>query len=92
MENLNINKTGYVIGILSIIFFLACTAWGVLLPTQALKELHFSLLQMAYPGFAFTLVGYVIGVIEAFIYGWFAGVLFAWLCKQLCVTNEATST
>jgi|GEM_PF-1349060 len=87
MKNLNINKTGCVFGIISLLFFFVCTLWGGVISNPALKELHFALVQIAYPGFAFTLAGYLIGLLEAFVYGWVIGALFAWLCKKLCVSN-----
>lgn len=87
MDKLNINQTGYVVGFVSLVFFLLCSVWGVLLGPE-LKDLHFNLLQMAYPGFAFTAIGYTIGLIESFIYGWFFGALFAWLCRRVCVSER----
>ncbi len=88
MKNLNINKTGYVLGIISVIFYLICSFWGGLLASPALQELHLSLLQLSYPGFSFTATGYTIGLVEAFVYGWVFGALFAWLCKKVCVKTK----
>ena len=85
MNNLNIRNTGYVVGIVSVLFFLICSVWGVVLTSAALVQLHIMLLQLAYPGFAFTIVGYSIGIIEAFVYGWVFGASFAWLCKKVCI-------
>ncbi len=87
MNNLNINKTGYVLGILSALFFIVCTIWGVLISAPVLKELHLMLMQIAYPGFTLTAVGYIIGLVEAFVYGYIIGALFAWLCKKVCITS-----
>lgn len=88
MKNLNINKTGYVLGIISVVFYLICSFWGGLLTSPALQELHWSLLQLVYPGFAFTVSGYIIGLVEAFVYGWIFGALFAWLCEKVCVKTK----
>jgi len=88
MKNLYKNKIGCVIGIISVFFYFICTFWGGLFTTPVLKELHFNLLQLAYPGFTFTIVGYIIGLVEAFIYGWIIGTLFTWLCKNICVKTE----
>ncbi len=89
MNNLNIKKTGYALGIISVVFFLACSVWGVFLPAPELKELHFNFLRIAFPGFSFTVLGYIAGIIEAFVYGWFAGVFFAWICKKICAGKNA---
>ncbi len=80
----NINKLGYAVGIISVIFYLVCTVWGGLFSSLGLKELHLQLLQLTYPGFAFTASGYIIGLVEAFIYGWVIGVLFGWLHNKIC--------
>jgi len=89
MNNLSVNKTGYAVGILSVVFFLICSVWGVLLASPGLKEFHFNFLQVTFPGFSFTVLGYAIGLVEAFIYGWAAGALFAWLCKKVCVESKS---
>ncbi len=89
MEKLNVNKIGYVVGIISIVFFLVCSVWGGIFVSPTLKALHFALLQIAYPGFAFTIVGYIIGIVEAFIYGWVIGALFAWLHSIVCVEKKS---
>lgn len=87
MNKLNINKIGLVLGIISVVFFLICSVYGWLSTAVELQTLHYQLLQLMYPGFAFTVSGYIIGVVEAFVYGWLTGVLFTWLCKKMCVTS-----
>lgn len=87
MNKVNTTKAGYVGGILFTAFFLVCSVWGAVLGTAALKELHFNILQIALPGFSFSLLGYAIGIIEAFVYGWIAGAFLVWLCKKLCVND-----
>ncbi len=89
MKNPNINKTGYVVGIISVLFFLICSVWGALFSSLVLKELHFNLLQLAYPGFDFTFSGYIIGLVEAFFYGWLIGVFFVWLHNKICCDSKA---
>ncbi len=88
MNKINIIKAGYVGGTFFVAFFLVCTTWGALLGTPALKELHLSLLQVTFPGFSFAVSGYVLGLVEAFAYGWFGGVFFTWLCKKMCANDE----
>lgn len=87
MNNLSVVRTGYVVGGLSVAFFVLCMIWGVIISDPTLKELHLNILKIAYPGFAMSVTGFVIGVIESFIYGWIFGALFAWLCRLACVSR-----
>lgn len=91
MNNLHITKTGSVVGIISVAFFVICAAWGIVLIEPTLKELHVNILRIAYPGFSMSFVGVMIGIVEAFIYGWLLGALFAWLCKIVCVSDDSKS-
>ena len=88
MNHLNSVKTGNALGIISVVFFFLCIAWGLLLSDPALKELHLNILRIAYPGFTMSVVGAIIGIVEAFAYGWVFGALFAWLCRKMCVSGE----
>jgi uncharacterized protein YacL len=87
MNNLHIARTGYIVGGLSIVFFILCMIWGTILTDPTLKELHLNILKITYPGFTMSAVGFVIGVVESFVYGFVFGVLFAWLCKVVCVSR-----
>ncbi len=89
MEKLNVNKIGYVVGILSVLFFLVCSVWGGIFTSPTLKALHYGFLQISYPGFTFTAIGYLIGLAESFIYGWVMGALFAWLHQIVCVEKKS---
>ncbi len=88
MNHLNITKSGNVLGIISIAFFLICMAWGLALTSPTLKELHENILRIAYPGFSMSFAGATIGIIWAFIYGWLLGALFAWLCRKICISDK----
>jgi len=89
MKNLNINKIGCIVGIISAVFFLICSVWGVFFSSTELKELHFNLLQLAYPGFDFTFFGYILSLVEAFLYGWLIGAFFVWLHNKICCGSKA---
>ena len=78
-------KMGLVGAGLFVGFFALCMVWGLLLTDPVLKELHQNILKIAYPGFSFSLIGMLIGVIESVIYGFFFGVLLVWLRKVCCV-------
>ncbi|MCP6726657.1 MAG: hypothetical protein KJI69_01275 [Patescibacteria group bacterium] len=88
MNNLNITKTGNVVGILSTVFFLFCMAWGLILTAPELKELHLNILRIVYPGFSMSIIGATAGIVASFIYGWLFGALFAWLCNKICIEEE----
>ena len=88
MNYLSIKKTGNIVGILFVAFFVVCMAWGLLLVDPTLKELHKNLLLIAYPGFGFSIVGILVGIVESYIYGWFSGALFSWLCKKSCGSGK----
>ena len=81
-------KTGNVVGVISVAFFFLCMVWGVLLTSPELKELHLNILRIAYPGFAMSVWGAILGAVEAFVYGWVFGAFFAFLCRKLCVSEE----
>jgi len=87
MNNINIIKSGNVFGVLWVAIFGLCMAWGLVLLDPVLKELHLNILRIVYPGFSMSFVGIVIGVVESFIYGWLIGVLFAWLCRKVCICD-----
>jgi hypothetical protein len=82
--NYQTSKMGNVIGIISLVIFVVCTGWGALLSAPELKELHFNLLRIFYPGYGAGLAGIIIGAVEAYIYGWLIGAGFVWLCKRIC--------
>lgn len=88
MNHFKIVKMGNVIGIISVVFFFLCMSWGLVLTDPALKELHANILRIAYPGFAISFLGVMLGIIESFIYGWIFGVFFAWICNKACVWED----
>lgn len=81
-------KMGLVVAGLFIGFYALCLAWGLFISDPVLKTLHFNLLQIAYPGFAFTTLGILIGLAESIVYGYFFGALFTWLCRVCCARNQ----
>jgi len=88
MNKTKITNAGYVGGLFVAAFFLVCSVWGMLLSAPELKELHLNLLRLAFPGFGFTFLGYVLGLAEAFVYGWLGGAFVVWLCEKLCVARD----
>lgn len=88
MNKFNKVKAGYAGGIFIAAFFLICSVWGFLLGAPELKELHLNLLRLAFPGFGFTVFAYLLGLVEAFVYGWIGGVFLVWLCEKICIEGE----
>ncbi len=87
-NKISVTKAGYVGGILSVAFFIVCSMWGGLLGAPELKELHWNILRIAFPGFGLGVFGYVVGLVEAFVYGWAVGAFFVWLCRKICVNGD----
>lgn len=66
-------QLGLSLGTFLFVAYLACLALALIFPDRGL---HQPWLQF-YPGFGWTLKGFVIGAIESVIYGFAAGVVFA---------------
>lgn len=55
--------------------YVLCVGWGLLMPTR----LHTELLEISLPGFEWLTVGsFFLGLVEATLYGAYAGALLAW--------------
>lgn len=61
------------LGSFLVVAYLACLAPAFIVPDRGL---HTPWLQF-YPGFAWTLPGILIGLIESFVYGFVSGLVFA---------------
>lgn len=70
---LSIYAVGMSTGIFLAISFALCVGFGLIFPTMTMYQAWLPLL----PGFAWiSLSSFVIGLVEAFAYGWFIAVLF----------------
>lgn len=59
------------------ISFVLCILWGLVIP---LGGAHARWLEFFFPGFAWlTPRGFLIGLAESVLYGWYTAVLFGWL-------------
>lgn len=85
MKNITTIRISNIVGLVTVAFFALCVLWGVLLTDPSLKELHINIMRISFPGFAFSGLGIVLGLVEAYVYGWIFGALFMWLCKKICV-------
>ena len=71
---LNIKLVSWTLGIFAAISFVLCVIYGLIVP----PTMHMpKVLEMALPGFKWlTLGGFCIGLIESFLYGAYAGLVF----------------
>jgi len=70
---LSIYAVGMSVGIFLAISFILCVGFGLIFPTMTMYQAWLPLL----PGFAWiSMSSFVIGLVEAFAYGWFIAVLF----------------
>ncbi|NNM33584.1 MAG: hypothetical protein HKO53_10985 [Gemmatimonadetes bacterium] len=72
---LNTRVVTWSLAVFSSVSYLLCVAYGLIVP----ESLHMSaFLEQVLPGFAWlTPWGFVIGLVEAFLYGAYAGLVFA---------------
>jgi 2TM family of unknown function (DUF5676) len=73
-DMLNIKVVTLSLGIFGAVTFVACVLYGLVVP----ESLHMTRgLEIALPGFKWlTLTGFLIGFIESFLYGVYAGLVF----------------
>lgn len=71
---LNIKVVTWSLGILTAISFILCVIYGSIVP----RSMHMpEVLEMLLPGFRWlTFLGFFIGLIESFLYGAYAGLVF----------------
>lgn len=70
---LTILQLGWSLSLFFVITYVLCVASGAIVPDW---EMHRPWLQF-FPGFEWlTLKGFIIGLVESFIYGWYVSVIF----------------
>jgi hypothetical protein len=78
---LNVKVWTWALAVWGAVVFVVCVLWGFVAPDTGL---HNSLLEAAFPGFRWlTPGGFVIGLVESFVYGAGAGLLFSSLHNKL---------
>lgn len=73
-------KTGKVslaLGLTSAVIFVVCFVWDLILPTLAMLPTKFL------PWVNLTFAGFVLGIVETFIYALGIGALFAWIYNRI---------
>ena len=73
MRRLHPVRLGLSIGTFLIIGYLGCLALALIVPDGGLHQPWLQFL----PGFKWTMTGILLGIVESFAYGFFAGVVFA---------------
>ena len=78
---LNIKIVSWSLGIFTAISFVLCVIYGLIVP----PSLHMAqCLEMALPAFKWlTFGGFCLGLIESFLYGVYAGLVFVPICNFL---------
>lgn len=84
---LDIKVVTWTLGIFAAISFVLCVLYGLVVPTS----LHASaVLEAVLPAFKWlTLGGFVLGLIESFLYGAYAGLVFVPIYNALSRRNAA---
>ena len=74
MNQLNIRVVTWSLGVFTLFSYLICIAYGLIVP----ESLHMTqFLEITLPGFKWlTFWGFVIGLIESFLYGVYTGLVF----------------
>lgn len=72
---LNIKVVTWSLGLFGAVTFIVCVLYGLIVP----ETLHMTtFLEQVLPGFRWlTLAGFVIGLVESFLYGVYAGLVFS---------------
>jgi len=78
-------QLGLSLGTFHVVAYLACLALAIIVPDRGL---HQAWLQF-YPGFAWTPLGMLIGLVESFVYGLIAGLVFAPIANFFGVARSA---
>jgi hypothetical protein len=74
MHPLNWKAVTWALGLFAAVTFVVCVLYGLVVP----KAFHMvQLLELALPGFTWLSLGsFVIGLVESFLYGAYAGLVF----------------
>ena len=72
MRDLSITTVGLSLGALFAVTFLLCVLWDLLLPGWAM----YAVWQRLFPGFNWSASGFVVGLVETVVYGYYVAVIF----------------
>lgn len=78
---------GWALSLFLALTYLVCIAFDLIFPAYAMYETWSGLL----PGFVWlTPVGFIIGLVESFLYGWYAALIFGGLYNAIAARGTAT--
>jgi len=85
--HLPIMPLGWALSLFLALTYLVCIAFDLIFPAYAMYETWSGLL----PGFVWlTPVGFIIGLVESFLYGWYAALIFGGLYNAIAARGTAT--
>lgn len=77
MSKLNLNLVSISLGVAAAIAYLVCVLFRFVFPGWTMYTLENW--AAMFPGFSWSLLGILIGLIESALYGFLAGALFVWV-------------
>ena len=78
---------GWALSLFLVLTYLVCIAFDLIFPGYAMYEIWSGLL----PGFVWlTPLGFTIGLVESFLYGWYAALIFGGLYNAIAARGTAT--
>ncbi|HXF69096.1 MAG TPA: DUF5676 family membrane protein [Thermoflexus sp.] len=72
MKSLSIKTVGLSLSALFAVTYVLCVLWDLVFPSWAMYPIW----QGLFPGFSWSLGGFVIGLVETVVYGFYAAVIF----------------
>ncbi len=86
MKRLSIKTVGLSLGIFFAVSYVLCIIWDLVFPGWAMYQLWQGLL----PGFSWSAVGLLIGLVETALYGFYVAVIFVPVYNYLHRHQETT--
>ena len=86
---LDTRRVAWTMGIWTALTFIVCVIHGLIVP----ERLHMSaFLEQVLPAFQWlTPIGFVLGFLESFLFGAYAGMLFCWIYNRLWRRRDVTA-
>lgn len=72
MKGLSVKTVGLSLGILLAVTYTLCVVWDLVFPGWAMYQVWQRLL----PGFGWSAIGFLIGLVETVLYGFYVAVIF----------------
>lgn len=72
MRGLSIKTVGLSLSVLFVVTYVLCVIWDLVFPGWAMYQVW----QGLFPGFSWSAMGFLIGLVETAVYGFYAAVVF----------------